>query len=231
MAAWDTKEIIMYYFVEDKQFLKRAQSDCSATIKELETLLRNNYDINSQAFLVGSGARNMITQNENEGIDFDYNLNILSCPDWDNAKSIKETVRIAFNKILRNQGLNDAEDSTSSITTKPMYFKNAPEIEFKIDVCIVTKNNAGEWERLIHEKTGYTYNDRYFWNAAPNSKDYQEKARKIKSVPGWWDKVRAKYLDRKNYYLKKGDNNHPSFVCYIEVINDVYNTMRQKKIL
>ena len=94
----------MYYFVEDKQFLKRAQSDCSATIKELETLLRNNYDINSQAFLVGSGARNMITQNENEGIDFDYNLNILSCPDWDNAKSIKETVRIAFNKILRNQG-------------------------------------------------------------------------------------------------------------------------------
>lgn len=85
--------------------------------------------------------------------------------------------------------------------------------------------------RLIHEKTGYTYNDRYFWNAAPNSKDYQEKARKIKSVPGWWDKVRAKYLDRKNYYLKKGDNNHPSFVCYIEVINDVYNTMRQKKIL
>ena len=93
------------------------------------------------------------------------------------------------------------------------------------------KNNAGEWERLIHEKTGYTYNDRYFWNAAPNSKDYQEKARKIKSVSGWWNKVRTKYLDRKNYYLKKGDNNHPSFVCYIEVINDVYNTMRQKKIL
>lgn len=231
MAAWGTKEIIMYYFVEDKQFLKRAQSDCSATIKELETLLRNNYDINSQAFLVGSGARNMITQNENEGIDFDYNLNILSCPDWDDAKSIKETVRIAFNKILRNQGLNDAEDSTSSITTKPMYFKNAPEIEFKIDVCIVTKNNDGEWERLIHEKTGYTCNDRYFWNVAPNSKGYQEKARKIKSVPGWWDKVRAKYRNRKNYYLKKGDNNHPSFVCYIEVINDVYNTMRQKKIL
>lgn len=44
MAAWGTKEIIMYYFVEDKQFLKRAQSDCSATIKKLETLLRNNYD-------------------------------------------------------------------------------------------------------------------------------------------------------------------------------------------
>ena len=221
----------MYCFVEDKQFLKRAQSDCSATIKELETLLRNNYDINSQAFLVGSGARNMITQNENEGIDFDYNLNILSCPDWDDAKSIKEAVRIAFNQILRNQGLNDAEDSTSSITTKPMYFKNAPETEFKIDVCIVTKNNAGEWERLIHEKTGYTYNDRYFWNVAPNSKGYQEKARKIKSVPGWWNQVRTRYLDRKNHYLKKGDNNHPSFVCYIEVINDVYNTMRQKKIL
>lgn len=221
----------MYHFVEDKQFLKRAQSYCSTTIKELETLLRNNYDINSQAFLVGSGARNMITQNENEGIDFDYNLNILSCPDWDDAKSIKETVRIAFNKILRNQGLNDAEDSTSSVTTKPMCFKNAPEIEFKIDVCIVTINNAGEWERLIHEKTGNTYYDRYYWNIAPNSKGYQEKARMIKSVPGWWNEVRAKYLDRKNLYLRKGDNNHPSFVCYIEAVNDIYNTMRQKRIL
>ena len=175
MAAWGTKEIIMYYFVEDKQFLKRAQSACSATIKELETLLRNNHDINSQAFLVGSGARNMITQNENEGIDFDYNLNILSCPDQDDAKSIKETVRIAINKILSNKGLNDAEDSTSSITTKPMYFKNAPEMEFKIDVCIVTKNNAGEWERLIHEKTGYTCNDRYFWNVPQTLKAIRKK--------------------------------------------------------
>ena len=95
-----------------------------------------------------------------------------------------------------------------------MCFKNSPEIEFKIDVCIETKNNAGEWERLIHEKTGYSFNERYFWNAAPHSKDYQEKARKIKSVPGW-----------------KGDHNHPSFVCYIEVINDVCKTMRQKNIL
>ena len=171
----------------------------------------------------------MITQNENEGIDFDYNLNILSCPDWDDAKSIKEAVRIAFNKILRSQGFTDAEDSTSSITTKPMCFKNSPEIEFKIDVCIETKNNAGEWE--IHEKTGYSFNERYFWDAAPHSKDYQEKARKIKSVPGWCNKVRTQYLDRKNYYLRKGDHNHPSFVCYIEVINDVCKTMRQKNIL
>ena len=86
----------MYHFVEDKQFLKRARSDCSAMIKKLETLL--TIDIRIEAFLVGSGAHNMITQNENEGIDFDYNLNILSCPDWDDAKSIKEAVRIAFNK-------------------------------------------------------------------------------------------------------------------------------------
>ncbi len=39
MATWGTKEIIMYHFVEDKQFLKRARSDCSAMIKKLETLL------------------------------------------------------------------------------------------------------------------------------------------------------------------------------------------------
>lgn len=35
----------------------------------------------------------MITQNGNDPIDFDYNLNILSCPNWENAKAIKETVK------------------------------------------------------------------------------------------------------------------------------------------
>ena len=40
--------------------------------------------INTQFFLVGSGARNMVTQNGDGPIDFDYNLNILSCDDINN---------------------------------------------------------------------------------------------------------------------------------------------------
>ncbi len=221
----------MYYYVEDRQFLKRAQSSCSKDMKDLEVLLRDEYEINSQAFLVGSGARNMVTQKENGSIDFDYNLNNFSCSNWD-ERDIKEFVRKAFNRVMNRQGSNDVEDSTSSLTTKPMWFNNDPEINIKIDVCIVTKNSSGIWERLIHDKTGFVNYDRYYWNIAPNSKDYQEKANRIKSVPRWWsDVLRPEYIEKKNFYLKRNDHNHPSFICYIETINDVYNTMKQKHIL
>ena len=221
----------MYHYVEDKEFLRIAQSDSSRRLKKVENLLRDEYEVNSQIFLVGSGGRNMVTQNENQPIDFDYNLNIISCPDWNDAKGIKESVRKAMNRIMQEEGLRDVQDSTSSLTTYSMFFNDDIDSNWSIDLCIVKKNNQGEWERLIHEKTGFTCNDRYFWNTAPSSKEYSEKAKAIKSIPGWWNTVREKYLNIKNLYLTRNDRNHPSFICYIEAVNNVYNEMRQKRII
>lgn len=218
----------MFEFVEDKYFLNKARSDSSRMLKDLEELLRDEYNINSQVFLVGSGGRNLVTRNGDNGdIDFDYNLNIISCEDWNNPKEIKENVRKAFNKIMRNEGLNDVQDSTSALTTSLMWFKDNPNDRWSIDLCIVTKNNGGEWERLIHEKTGFTFMDRYYWNIAPNSKGYREKVDAIKSVPGAWDQLlRPKYLEKKNFYLRRSDHNHQSFICYVEAVNDVYNYLK-----
>ncbi len=221
----------MFYYVEDKEFLRRAQSDSSRMLKRLEELLREEYGINSQMFLVGSGGRNMVTQNEDEPIDFDYNLNIISCSDWDDVKGIKESVRKALNRIMKDEGLSDVQDSTSCLSTEPMWFKDDPNNKWSIDLCIVTKDTAGLWERLIHKKTGFSYLDRYYWNAAPNSENCSEKANAIKTVPGWWDVVRDEYLDIKNKYLRSNDNDHPSFVCYNEAVSNVYNEMKTKGIL
>lgn len=220
----------MYHYVEDKGFLKRAQKTCSGLMAELKDKLREN-GVNSQFFLVGSGARNMVTQNEQEPIDFDYNLSIISCEDINDCKAIKELVREAFNKVLRNNGLNDCDDSTSSLTTKKIYFTDYSLVEFSIDVCIVTRDKNGNWFRLKHDKGYNSYYDKYYWNESSSSDKYSEKAKAIKSVPGWWEVVRKHYLDIKNDYLKKNDYNHPSFVCYIQAVNDVYNQMRQKRIL
>lgn len=140
----------MYHYVEDKGFLKRAQKTCSGLMAELEDELREN-GINSQFFLVGSGARNMVTQNEQEPIDFDYNLNVISCEDINDCKAIKESVRKAFNKVLRNNVLNDCDDSTSSLTTKKIYFTDYSLVKFSIDVCIVTRDKNGNWFRLKHD--------------------------------------------------------------------------------
>ncbi|MFR7880816.1 MAG: hypothetical protein ACLU5J_04565 [Christensenellales bacterium] len=108
---------------------------------------------------------------------------------------------------------------------------DTPNKKFSIDLCIVTQNNNGEWERLIHEKTGYTYCDRYYRNIAPNSNKYKAKTKAIKEVPGLWDVVRGQYLKIKNHYLTHNDYNHPSFICYIEAVNNVYNHLRQRKII
>ena len=132
----------MYHYVEDKDFLKMAQKTCSGLMIELEDELREN-GINSQFFIVGSGARNMVTQNEEESIDFEYNLSIISCEDINDCKAIKELVRKTFNIILRNNNLSDCDDSTSSLTTKSICFKDDDSISFSIDICIITKDKNG----------------------------------------------------------------------------------------
>ena len=216
------KDYIMYHWIEDKELLRRAQTDCSKTMKELEVRLREVYGINSQCFLVGSGGRNMITQNGNKPIDFDYNLNIISSMDWD-GRYLKESVIKAMNKIMNDQGLGSVSDSTSAVTTKPIYFKDDPDIKFSMDICIVCKDDDGNWHRLIHHKTGFADFDQYYWNIAPNSAGVAEKAKYIKQHPGMWDKVRQEYLRLKNHYLQWNDYNHPSFICYIEAVNNIYN--------
>ena len=214
------KDLTMYHWIEDKEFLKRAKSACSGIMKELEVSLREVYGINSQCFLVGSGGRNMVTQNGNEPIDFDYNLNIISSADG-NERYLKESVRKAMNKIMNDHGLKTVSDSTSVVTTKPICFNDNPDIEFKMDICIVYKDKSGIWHRLIHDKNY----DRYFWNISPNSAGVAEKAKEIKDIPGMWDKVREEYLRLKNHYLTRNDHSHPSFVCYIEAVNNIYNQL------
>lgn len=217
----------MYHFVKDKEFLKRAQESCVKDLQELVDLLLKE-GISTQFILVGSGARKMVTQNENGSIDFDYNLLIQKCNDINDCRYLKETTRKALNKIMKKNGLCDVEDSTSALSSKCVYFKDKPNIKFSMDLCIITQDNKGNWQRLIHEKTGFTNSDKYFWNQVPNSSELSQKAITLKEN-NLWEEVRQCYLNKKNLYLKRNDNNHPSFVCYIEAVNEVYNRYKQTK--
>ena len=124
--------------------------------------------------------------------------------------------------------MQDCKDSTSSISSKLIQFEGGNGTSFSIDICIVRKDKKGEFHRLIHEKTGWSTYDKYFWNIAPQSKDLKRKADYIKKH-GKWEMVREQYREIKNGYLMKNDHNHPSFVCYIEAINNVHNTCEQRK--
>lgn len=216
----------MYNYVEDKEFLFKAQTCCSNMMKQLEERLRKK-GTNIQYFLIGSGARNMVTKNEDGPIDFDYNLNIFSTDNWD-EKAIKEKVRLTFNSVLKENGIGDCSDSTSSLTTKNIYFTKGNDTEFSIDLAIVTKKD-GLWHRLIHDK--HCIPNRYYWVTALNSSDYKEKGDAIKTIPGAWKYVRDAYLNKKNMYLSRNDENHPSFICFIEAVNEVYKTLKDRNYL
>lgn len=236
----------MYNYVTDKQLTSSMRSLSGNMMQDLCHILKEKYDIGAMFNLVGSGARNLILQNANEPIDLDYNLKIVRSDDWE-GKYIKECVRKAFNIVLRKHGWRDCEDSKSSLTTEKRYFPRISDTEFSMDVCIVREDKDGNFYRLIHKKTGYTNVNNiayaasiyprlvtrrpvneYYWNMAPNSRNIKFKIDYIKSNAKW-ELVREQYMNIKNRYLTQNDNNHPSFICYIEAVNNVYNSRKHWK--
>lgn len=210
-----------YEFVYESE-AKRYRSDCSRTLKKTCEVLRAK-GISAQFTLVGSGARNMITRNGDGPYDLDYNLLVVKADDeYRDPRLLKDTIRNTLNKAVGGKFFSDAQDSTSCLTAL-LHFKDTPNVEFSFDVAITTKNKNGNYMRLIHNKNVYALGlDQYTWNEVPNSHQVKDKADELKKA-GLWEKVRDRYLDKKNMYLSRQDHNHPSFLVYVEAVNEVYN--------
>ncbi|MFA5561692.1 MAG: hypothetical protein WDA00_03550 [Eubacteriales bacterium] len=213
----------MYHFIEDKDFLKRMKSLCSDIVNQLVQQINGDGEMRVKANLVGSGAKNLITQNENNPIDLDYNLEIVDSGSFDinDGTGIKEYVRKQFNIVLNANEWGDCQDSTSALTTEQRIFKNGNKTPYSIDLCIIATSDDA-WFRLIHEKTGYFNRDRWYWNKGRNSEKMQQKVNWLKENDLWLE-VRDTYLEKKNMYLRRNDHDHSSFMIYIEAVNEVYN--------
>ena len=211
----------MYHYIEDKEFLKAMRRECADIINQLVQHINSEDVMEVEAHLVGSGAKHLETQNADEPVDLDYNLNILETYDCsiNDGRYIQEYVRKSFNCILQRNGWEDCHDSKSVFSTGYRCFDDY-ETSFKIDLAIVTADREG-WYRGIHKKTGFAQYDEYYWIPAPKSSGLDERVDDIKEN-GLWQKVRDAYLKKKNMYLTRNDHNHPSFVCYIETINEVW---------
>src|SRR5574344_1963425 len=116
----------MYHYVEDKNFINCVQSCCRDLLEKTRQLLYKEYELDVEFILVGSGGRNLITQNEKESIDFDYNANVKN---YDcNEKKLKDTFKKALNLVFKKRKLDDWDDSTSALQSKNMHLKNQPNI-------------------------------------------------------------------------------------------------------
>lgn len=224
MDGMGEKEYYLYmaYVYVSESEVKRYRQDCSKVLKDVCAQLKNK-NISAQFTLIGSGARNMVTRNGNGPYDLDYNLMIIKAPNeyLQHPEKLKDIVRVALNKAERCECFSDAQDSTSCLTAI-LYFVDSPQIEFSFDVAIISKNRNGNIQRLIHNKNVLGLTDQYIWNESPNSHDVGEKAYRLK-CEGKWKEVRDRYLIKKNMYLGRNDKDHPSFVVYIEAVNEVYN--------
>lgn len=214
----------MYHYIE-KNFLKNLKCTCSGIVGQLVQRINNDGKMKVVQHMVGSGAKNLVTQNGKEPIDLDYNLEIVMLNefDWDNCKDIKNYIMEQFNYVLNKNGWNNCKDSTSVITTDRRYFTHGNRTPWSIDVAIVCQDDNKQWYRLIHKKTGYSYFDSWVWELAPNSKKLSKKVEKLKKTNHWNPEVSEIYLEKKNMYLRRNDLYHPSFICYIETINEMYN--------
>ena len=210
--------------IVDEAECKKYRSYCSIALKRVCSRLKGK-GISAQFTLVGSGARNMVTRNGNGPYDLDYNLEIIKAPDeyWNDLRHLKDTVRVLLDEATGLQCFSESSDSTSCLTSI-LFFKDEPTIEFSFDVAIVAKNSDGTLCRLIHNKNAWGYGrDQYVWNEVPYSRDVTIKARQIKAEELWLD-VRNEYVRLKEMYLfRRRDKDHPSFVVYIEAVNNVYN--------
>lgn len=225
----------MYHYLDDREFEHRMRRLAGKIMQSLCHRLKVEYDIGANFKLVGSGGRNLILQNADEPVDLDYNLEILRYQDINNGWELKEGVRKAFNEVLNEHRFGDCQDSTSCLASPRIYFTRGNKTEFSIDVCITKRDEADYYHRLIHEKTGSIAYDRYYWNIVRNSAGLREKADCIKNH-GKWAQLREEYLKIKNGYLSRSGHTvwlgnmyvkHPSFVCYIEAVNNVYNQIMQ----
>lgn len=212
----------MYHYIEDKEFLKNLRSVCSDIVNQLVQQVNNDGQILVEAHLVGSGKRNMITQNAKEPVDLDYNLCVLKTygMDINDGKRLKEYVRKHYNIVLNRKNWGVCQDSTSALTTEWQQFKKGNQTKFRIDLAIIRKQ-GNSWLRLIHRKTGFVSLDQWYWNEAPHSNGLSKRVNTLKRND-LWTEVREVYLNKKNAYLCNQDRYHPSFVAYIEAVNEVY---------
>ena len=213
MVGMGEKGCVMAYIYVSEAECKKYREDCASVLKEVCASLRND-GITTQFSLIGSGARNMVTRNGEGPYDLDYNLEIFKAPEeyWRDLWRLKERVRRALNNAEGSEYFKDAQDSTSCLTTI-LCFNDSPEIEFSFDVAIVTKNENGDYMRLIHNKGLILLNghEQFTWNEVKKSNRIKDRVDALKHEHLWLE-VRDRYLELKNMYLRRNDHDHPSLL-------------------
>ena len=225
----EERDNYMFKLVYESEY-KPYRKKCAEILTKVCKMLKDEKNIIAQFTLIGSGARNLVTRNGNGYFDLDYNLEIIKAPDeyWDNPRKLKETVRVYLDRASGVMHFSESQNSTVALTV--LLFSFNENVAFKFDVALIRRNRNGALCRLVNNKL-WSFNGtqgQYVWNEVRDSHNVKEKAYKIKKA-GKWILVRERYVEMKNDYLSKQDIDHPSFIVYIETVNEIYGQLFPKQ--
>lgn len=213
----------MAYQFATKKDVKVANKWCISVLKDVQILVRDWFTFDFR--LIGSGGKHLVTYNEGQPFDLDYNIIIQKDKHslHDKPAIIKEKFIEAFKAVFSKTitGFNADEyfkinNSTSVITLK--YISNGM-LEFSFDVAIMQENENGYLEKIIFDKK----NNVFIWNKVKQSDNLYDKAVQVKQNYDW-NKVRNRYLELKNKSLSNQDDTK-SFSIFVQVINEFYNKL------
>ena len=92
----------MYHYVRNS-IVKPWRSFTADKMNRVKQMLKAEYNLDSDFYLVGSGAKNLVTQNENEPFDLDWNLEVYNLAEpTKNAGWLKNTVMDFLNELMED---------------------------------------------------------------------------------------------------------------------------------
>lgn len=208
----------MYNYVTEEQ-VNRYKSLFQSILDRLRERLKREHGIEVRIVLVGSGANNMVTRNGKGGFDLDYNLVLSSIPPEyaGSPQNLKTIIRRELDALIPS-GFSHGKDSTSAITCL-LHSPDKSGVIFKADVALVLAGKSG-YSRLVRDRN----TKRYIWNLIRKSGDLKPRLNAIKAA-GRLGELADIYQQKKNMYLSRQDNDHPSFVIYTEAINELYRKL------
>lgn len=214
----------MYHYVPWAE-VKPCHKFCMEYLTELQKRLKEDCNVRSNINLVGSASSRLVTQNEKQPFDLDYNLIITNLPNEfeEDLRKLKDQVRVLMDQIVKEtneKNVSFGQDSTSSITYNvrdELGLDENDHIHFSFDLALIYHPGCdGNNSRLIHNNkdTG-----NFAWEEIRHSNYLGKKALRIKKN-GKWSLLRDVYLKKKNDNLRSQDPKS-SYILYIEAVNEV----------
>lgn len=213
----------MAYQFATKKDVQAANKWCRSVLIDVQNLVRDWFTFDFR--LIGSGGKHLVTYNEGQPFDLDYNIIIQKDKHslHDKPEKIKKIFIDAFETVFSEtityfnvDEYFKINNSTSVITLK---YISSGMLEFSFDVAIMQENENGYLEKIIFDKK----NNVFIWNKVKQSDNLYDKAVQVKQNYDW-NKVRNRYLELKNKSLSNQDDTK-SFSIFVQVINEFYNKL------